>query len=98
MPADLKTLRHAKQLSDAAAWNEAHDEGIDKNLALGAYNPVSTESIDKEMLVSPRWQYKYKTRAYGTLDKRSAICTVQGDPMKPGVHYDSDKTAARTPS
>lgn len=93
LPADPKTLRHAQHLPDAANWNAANDAFIDRNISLGAWKPVLESSIDKKILVRPRWQYKYKILADGTLvdtsvlDKRSARCTIRGDLMNAGILY-----------
>lgn len=54
--------------------------------------------IDSTKLLSPRRCYKYKTHADGTLERRSARCTVLGDMMKPEVQVDESKMSAHAAS
>lgn len=43
----------------------------------------------------PRWCYKYRAKADGSLDKRSARCGVRADLTIPGVHYIPSKPLLR---
>lgn len=75
-----------------------HDECIDRNVRLDAWKPVPIAEVDHSKLVTPRWRYRYKTRSDGSLERRSARCTVRGDLMLPGIHFDPAKTFAQSPS
>lgn len=92
-----KHLADALRRSDASYWARTNDKCIDRNLRLGAWLPVPTNKIPAHKLSTPRWQYKYKTLRDGTVEKRSARCTVRGDLMLPHIHHDPTKTSAQTP-
>jgi hypothetical protein len=77
---------------DAAKWAQAYDACIYPNFALGAWTPCATPPDVKS--VQPIWDFKAKTIADGSLDKRSVRCAARGDLMIPGVHYDPSRTAA----
>jgi hypothetical protein len=95
-PYSLIHVNDAIEQPDAADWAAAYDASIGRNFILNAW--TAYEPPEEVQLVQPIWDFKAKTKAHGTLDKRFVRCAARGDLMKPGVHYDPTRTAMKTPS
>lgn len=98
LPSPPRSIHEAlrRPPNEAVKWAAKHDEFLDKMFRMKAWVPCTAPSNTK--LVHPKWVYTVKTKEDGTLDRFSARCTVRGDLMKPGKHYNPSKTAAQTPS
>lgn len=65
-------------------------------IRLGVWKFDDRQSEDKH--VPHFWAYHCKTYNNGRIEAIAARCTVRGDLMQPGIHYDKSRTSAQSPS
>lgn len=95
-PRSLRATRKSPHAQFSREWARAHDQFIDRSIDLGVWE--LTDPIQTDKPVPHLWAYRYKTAPDGGLQSVAARCTVRGDLMRAGVHYDASRTAAQTPS
>lgn len=63
-----KHFTAARKQNDSAEWSAAHDNCIDCNIRLGAWDPVPADQLDSSLLVTLMLRYCHKTNPYGSFE------------------------------
>lgn len=83
-------LNHARRYPDSSQWQIAHDQALQKlemERVVDWTQPAPKGEKPLQLTIS----YTYKWQPDGTLQSRKARCSVRGDLMKPGIHFDPHK-------
>lgn len=88
-------LSHAKLYPDAEQWCQAYDIALDKIDAAQAID-WSTQPPRSIKPIPLTVAFSYKRDIHGEVSSRKARCALRGDLMRPGVHFDPDRTQCPT--
>ena len=84
----------ARQYPDAQQWAAAHNDELDTLEKQRTIKWIPETKVPPgEKLIPLTMTYRYKRTPEGKIAKRKARCSIRGDHMKAGQHFDPKKTS-----
>ena len=87
-------LKAGRQYPDAEQWEIAHNAELDTLDKQKTIKWIPQKQVPSHATLIPlTMTYRHKRTPDGQIDKRKARCSIRGDRMKPGQHFDPKQTS-----